>query len=63
VPLPSCANRYPPSFTIPLRGRSIDNSPIEEALVAQLLADESLLALVDEFYFEVRNCHIRTPSA
>jgi hypothetical protein len=30
----------------------IDNNEVEEALVRQLLADPSLLALVDEFYWE-----------
>ena len=30
----------------------IDNTPVEEALLDQLLADRSLSALVDEFYFE-----------
>ena len=30
----------------------IDNTPVEEALLDQLLADRSLSVLVDEFYFE-----------
>ena len=30
----------------------IDNSPIEEALIAELLADRALAGLVDELYFE-----------
>jgi hypothetical protein len=30
----------------------IDNTPVEEALVSQLLASNELLGLVDEFYFE-----------
>ena len=30
----------------------IDNSPIEQALVEQLLADPELAALIDDFYFE-----------
>ena len=30
----------------------IDNTPVEEALLEQLLADRTLSALVDEFYFE-----------
>jgi hypothetical protein len=30
----------------------IDNTPVEEALVAQLLSSPTLLGLVDEFYFE-----------
>ena len=30
----------------------IDNSPIEEALIAELLADYALAGLMDELYFE-----------
>jgi len=30
----------------------IDNTPVEEALLEQLLADSALSSLVDEFYFE-----------
>jgi len=30
----------------------IDNTPVEEALVDQILASEALLGLIDEFYFE-----------
>ncbi len=30
----------------------IDNTPVEEALVHQLLASDELMGLVDEFYFE-----------
>jgi len=30
----------------------IDNTPVEEALLAQLLSDRALSSLVDEFYFE-----------
>ena len=30
----------------------IDNTPVEEALLEQLLADRALSSLVDEFYFE-----------
>ena len=30
----------------------IDTTPVEEALVGQILASDELLGLVDEFYFE-----------
>ena len=37
----------------------IDNSPVEEALVGQILASEELLGLIDEFYFEH---HVNVPN-
>lgn len=37
----------------------IDNSPVEEALVSQILASEELLGLIDEFYFEH---HVNVPN-
>ena len=36
---------------------SIDDSPTEETLVEQLLADDGLVALIDEFYFEHHVSH------